>query len=227
MNRIPALVAALCAVVAFSSFGQNADTSPEPSTTDTNSTIRALADLGPGVHKVKTSPNNTFQSCVVVGQARISTVLGASKGIMTARRNAKLSAESEFVSWLKTNTSSVRTSGDATEFTLKGDGTQTSETASSEETSTETITSAAQGAIRGLTLIGSFQDAETKVLTLVFAWKPSVADATRQVGDAMSDKTAPAESPSAPAPSPAEGEKSVQPGLSTKVAVTPEAAEFL
>lgn len=152
---------------------------------NTQDSIQELAELGPGVHRVKKTANNVFKSCVVVGQARISTVLGKSKGLATARRNAKLKAESEFVSWLKTNTASVRSSGDETEFTLKGEGTSTAESGKSTETSVETITSCAQGAIRGLSLIGSHCDTETSTLTLVYAWKPDFAKLADQVESAM------------------------------------------
>lgn len=193
--------------------------------TTAQDSIKELAELGPGVHKVKKTDNNVFRSCVVVGQSRISTVLGISKGLETARRNAKLKAEAEFVSWLKTHTSSVRSLGDATEFTLKGDGDKESELGTSSETSTESITSSAQAAVRGLTLIGSSQDPETKTLTQVYAWKPDYARIVDQVEAAMKHEEKPSTTPDAKIE--AEKSKSRNQGIKAKMVVSPEAKEFL
>ena len=204
------------------------DASKQQSAKDTptmQNLIKELAELGPGVHKVKKTENNVFKSCVVVGQARISTVLGISKGLETARRNAKLKAEAEFVSWLKTHTASVRSLGDETEFTLKGDGDKESETGTSSETSTETITSSAQGAVRGLTLIGSSQDSETKMLTQVYAWKPDYARIVDQVESAMKPEVKVSTTPAAKKES--EKSKTQNKGIKSKTVVSPEAKEFL
>ena len=180
------IIGAVLMLAAHSGMAENVFGVPaQGDTVKTQDSMQELAELGPGVHRVKKTENNVFKSCVVVGQARISTVLGKSKGLATARRNAKLKAESEFVSWLKTNTASVRSSGDETEFTLKGEGTSTAESGKSTETSVETIISSAQGAIRGLSLIGSHHDSETSTLTLIYAWKPDFAKLTDQVETAM------------------------------------------
>lgn len=62
-----------------------ADATAQENAAKTQDSIQELAELGPGVHRVKKTANNVFKSCVVVGQARISTVLGKSKGLATAR----------------------------------------------------------------------------------------------------------------------------------------------
>lgn len=194
----------------------------------TQISIKELAGLGPGVYKVKKDENNVFKSCVVVGQARISTVLGAGKGLMTAQRNAKLKAESEFVSWLKTNTSSVRSSGDAAEFSLKGDGKDMAETGVSAETSMETITSSAQEAIRGLSLIGSSQDAQadgSMMLTQVYAWKPDYANVADQIEAAMKPSQKPLTTEAQKKPD--TSSKTTSSPIKAKTITAPEAGEFL
>lgn len=212
---------ALGTLIVMSAMAQNkpaGNLSPEEA-------IQNVAELGPGVHKVKVDNRNVFKSCVVVGQARISTVLGASKGMATARRNAKLKAESEFVSWLKTNTSSVRSFGDEVEFSLKGDGKETVETGKATETNIETITSSAQGAIRGLTLIGSHTDAENKMLTLVYAWKPNYARIADQIEAAM--KPEPKSPPKSDQGKDVKSPEKAPAVIKEKTVTAPEATEFL
>jgi len=232
MKKIMTLAA--CTLVASAAFAEEKDATPENQVAQNaaqeqataQDSIKELAELGPGVHKVKKTENNVFKSCVVVGEARISTVLGMSKGLATARRNARLKAESEFVSWLKTNTSSVRSFGDETEFTLKGDDEKNTETGASTETNTETITSSAQGAVRGLTLIGSTQDPETKMLMQVYAWKPDYARIADQVESAM--KPAPVSAPAAGDKKEKPEKPNAQPStIKAKTVVAPEAKEFL
>ncbi|MBO5904951.1 MAG: hypothetical protein J6Q84_00875 [Kiritimatiellae bacterium] len=218
------IVAALLLSILPSMAEEASATTARESVEKEQNSIQMLAELGSGVHKVKTDDNNVFKSCVVVGQSRISTVLGSSKGLEVARRNAKLKAEAEFVSWLKTHTSSVRSSGDETEFTLKGDGNNKSESGTSSETSTESITSSAQGAVRGLTLIGSHHDPETKMLTQVYAWKPDYARIADQIEDAMKPVDIPAREPAA---NNASNQPNQSKGLKKKTIVSPEAAEFL
>lgn len=197
-----------------------------PAASQPQDTVQTLAGLGKGVHKVKKTADGHFQSCVVVGQSRISTALGAAKGMMTAQRNAKLDAESAFVSWLKSNTKSVEQSGDKTEFVLKGDETGSSESATSTETSSSLIQTTAEGAIRGLSLIG--KDVSGEILTLVYAWKPDYAEIAREVEAEMSKVPEPAPAASAPAPAPAAPAIQIQNTIiENKVIVTEEAGEFL
>lgn len=222
MNATTLKITIATAMMLTAHVGKTETTRDTPATQDS---MQELAELGPGVHRVKKNENNVFKSCVVVGDARISTVLGLNKGLATARRNARLKAEAEFVSWLKTNTASVRSSGEETEFTLKSEGKSQSESGTSNETSVESITSSAQGAIRGLSLIGNHRDMETKTLTLVYAWKPDYAKITSQVESAMeSDRKAQSganreKSKSAP--------KGKVPSMKTKTVVAPGAEEFL
>ena len=186
-----------------------------------------LAKLGSGVHEIK-KDGNRLQSCVIVGEARISTVLGSSKGLSIASRNAQLNAEGAFVSWLKTNVSSVRSFGDETTFELQGSGDgEATETGQSVESSAAQITSAAQGAIRGMTLLGEHRDAEGKMLYRIYGWKPGYAELAADAEQAMEPVVE--SGPSAPqggqyVPSAPSGKT---PGFESRTLISPEAAEFL
>ena len=147
--------------------------------------IKQLANLGPGVHKVKTDETTgALKSCVVVGQARITTVLGLNKGLMTARRDARLSAENEFVKWVETNSQGVQGKGDEQTILIQGAGNQRSESGKSIETSAEALSSAAHGAIRGFEVVGYDQTGGEGdgILTAVFGWSPANAVRAGQAG---------------------------------------------
>ncbi len=69
-----------------------------------------LAALGPGVHKIQKGKKGQITSCVVVGQARISTALGKAKGLELARDKANLDCSAQFVKWLKEEASVYQSS---------------------------------------------------------------------------------------------------------------------
>ena len=59
----------------------------------------AYYQQGPAVH-VKKDGKGRLEKVIVVGRARISTVLGAAKGKEMARKKAAQNAKAEFVKWL-------------------------------------------------------------------------------------------------------------------------------
>lgn len=164
---INVLMAVCLAILVFNgvSYAQSSAVTPSP-----EDKVLTMAELGPGVHKIKSDDYGRLESCIVVGQARISTVLGVSKGLLVARRNAKLSAEKEYVKWMKTHVKAVEKSGDETLFILENAGEGLLETGKSIETNEETIEVEAQGAVRGLQVLGVHQDGETKLLSVVLGW---------------------------------------------------------
>jgi hypothetical protein len=158
--------------------------------------VKRLADLGPGVHEVK-AENGRLKSLKVVGQDRISTVLGAAKGLQTAQKRATLKANAAFIEWMKSNVASVSATGDETIVTLQGDGENVTEQAKSVETTTEGIAQAATGLVRGLTLVAKDQTADT--LTLVYSWSQEKANLAKAAqNDNESDQPS-AATPAAPA----------------------------
>lgn len=236
MKKTVAIAFAGAALLATPAFPQETATAvasapaPAAAATDPSAkpedTVQSLAGLGKGVHKVKKTDDGHFRSCVVVGQARISTALGAAKGMMTAQRNAKLDAESAFVMWLKSNTKSVEQSGDKTEFVLKGDETGSSESASSTETSSSLVQTTAEGAIRGLSLIG--KDVSGEILTLVYGWKPDYAEITREVAAEMNKEPEAAAQSAPPQPAPVAPAVQIRNTvIQNTVIVSEEAGDFL
>lgn len=157
--------------------------------------VKRLADLGPGVHEVK-AENGRLKSLKVVGQDRISTVLGAAKGLQTAQKRASLKANAAFIEWTKNNVASVSGTGDETIITLQGDGANVSEQGKATETTREGVTQAATGLVRGLTLVAKDQTADT--LTLVYSWSSEKANLAKAAqNDNESDQPS-AATPAAP-----------------------------
>lgn len=157
--------------------------------------VKRLADLGPGVHEVK-AEDGRLKSLKVVGQDRISTVLGAAKGLQTAQKRATLKANAAFIEWMKSNVASVSATGDETIVTLQGDGENVTEQGKAAETTTEAVVQAATGLVRGLTLVAKDQTADT--LSLVYSWSPEKANLAKAAQkDNESDKSS-AGTPAAP-----------------------------
>src|ERR1700751_5222182 len=63
--------------------------------------LSKIAQLGPGVHAIKKDDKGRIRSCVVVGQSRISTVLGKAEGLEAARTRARLNCAAEFRKCIK------------------------------------------------------------------------------------------------------------------------------
>jgi hypothetical protein len=160
---------------------------------DVNKKLAKLVDLGPGVHKVKTNKRGEITSCVVIGQARISTVLGKTKGVMTARTQARLAAVAEFRKWLKENVSVYEKSENEAIMVLEGKegaGEDSLKEAGKavEKTSTR-YESFAQGVVRGMQIVHVDVNAEDKQLTLVLGWDRATSEATKKVASDLEDDT--------------------------------------
>lgn len=134
--------------------------------------VQRIAALGEGVHDVEAEAGR-LKFLRVAGQERISTVLGASKGLQTAQKRATLKANAAFVEWMKKHVKSISSVSDETIVTLEGDGKDIKEQGKSSETTRQEIATKAEGLVRGLTLVGKEQQSET--LTLVFNWSPKKA----------------------------------------------------
>lgn len=141
--------------------------------------LQELAALGPGVYRIKHDAQGRLQSCLVIGQARVSSALGAAKGNMVAQRRAMQDAKGQFVKWTRTNVRAIEMSGDIASVTLQSktgaNGKDVSEEAEATEALVSVTESDAQGMVRGLRIVGKDQDAKTKILTVAYAWKPNFA----------------------------------------------------
>jgi hypothetical protein len=138
-----------------------------------------LASLGPGVHDIK-KDNGQLRSLKVVGSARIPSSLGAAKGLEIARDRAQLSAQQQFVEWIKANVTAIKSSDSETIISLESGAEGATESGKSVETDKNSVISQAQGLVRGLTLIGKKQDGDNQTLTLVYGWSSVNTDLSRQ-----------------------------------------------
>lgn len=149
------------------------------------------AELGPGVHGVKTDNKGVITSCVVVGQSRISTVLGKSKGLELARQKARLDASGQFAKWLDEKISIHEKDSGETVLFLEGsegnDKDALSESGKSVEKTSKTIESIAQTQIRGMQVKYTDQNGDDKNFTIVLSWDAKTAKGTRGVRAANED----------------------------------------
>lgn len=162
--KIP-ILSIIIASLSLSSLRSQAQETPEE-------IVKRLAELGPGVHEIKVE-NGRLKSLKVVGQDRISTVLGAAKGLPTAQKRASMKANAAFVEWMKNHVASISVTNDETIVTMQGDGKNVTEQGKSSEQTKEIITQKAEGLVRGLTLVAKDQKEDN--LTLVYSWSPERA----------------------------------------------------
>lgn len=144
-----------------------------------------IASLGPGVHAIKKDKKGRIVSCVVVGQSRISTVLGKAKGLEVARKRANLNASAEFVKWLKENVTFVEDTDDQTISLLEGTEEENQDTQKESGKDVEKIgtrsTSIAQGLVRGLQVLHVKTDGQDKTFTVLKGWKADTSEGVKRV----------------------------------------------
>ncbi len=147
--------------------------------------MRNIARLGPGVHAIKTDKKGRILSCMVVGQARISTVLGKSKGIEMARDRANLATSAEFVKWLKEEVSVHQANEEEAVLFIEGseenDEDALKESGKSVEKSSTKMESVAKGLVRGLQVLHKEVDGEGKTYTVVKGWKADTSQGVKKV----------------------------------------------
>jgi hypothetical protein len=144
-----------------------------------------IAQLGPGVHAIKKDAKGRITSCIVVGQSRISTVLGKAKGLQTARERARLDASAQFTRWLRELVLVFSKSDDETILFLEGsednDKDALTESGKAVEKTSQKMVSIALGLVRGLQLLHVEVSDKDKTYTIVMGWDAKTAAATRDV----------------------------------------------
>ena len=147
--------------------------------------LSKIAQLGPGVHAIKKDDKGRITSCIVVGQARISTVLGKTKGLQTARQRARLDASAQFIKWLKEKVSVHAKSEDETILFLEGsednDKEALKESGKAVEKTSEKIESIAEGMVRGMQMLHLEVNSDEKTYTIVMGWDAKTAEGTKKV----------------------------------------------
>ena len=157
--------------------------------------MKRIAALGPGVHEVQKDKKGQITSCIIVGQARISTALGKAKGIELARDKANLDCSAQFVKWLKEEVSVYQSNEDETIILMEGseekENDSLKESAKSVEKNSKKMESVAKGAVRGLQMLHKETDGDGKTYTVVKGFKASNLDALKKLSeDLKSDESA-------------------------------------
>jgi hypothetical protein len=144
-----------------------------------------FVQLGPGLYAIKKDDKGRITSCIIVGQSRISTVLGAAKGLETARERARLAASGEFVKWLKEKVSIHVKTDDQTTLFLEGaegnDKDALKESGKAVESTIKTMDSVAEGLVRGLQVLHVEVSDKDKTYSIVLGWDAKTAAATNGV----------------------------------------------
>jgi hypothetical protein len=181
----------LCAVVA-SVHGQDV-TGNEPEKPSVDEVMAKFIKLGPGVYAIKKNRQGRITSCVAVGQARISTVLGKGKGLEVARQKADLDASAQFVKWLKEEVTVNLSSDEETVILLEGaesgEDDSFAESGKSVEKTSRKMQSVANGLIRGMQIIYKDVDGEGRTYTLIKGWKADNSEGVKRLrADLASDR---------------------------------------
>lgn len=144
-----------------------------------------LVKQGPGIHNIKKDSKGRVQSLIVVGQSRISTVLGEAKGKEMARKKAEQSAKAAFVKWLGEAVVVCENQDNEATIFIQGeegnDKNALSEAGKAVEKTSDSYKSVAAGLVRGLQVIHSEVNAEEKECTVVFGWSLANAKSAKDV----------------------------------------------
>jgi hypothetical protein len=188
---------ALTVVFVFGGFVMSANAenanSEEPNKPTVEEQLAKIAKLGPGVHAIKKDKNGRILSCVVVGQSRISTVLGKTKGLQIARDKASLSCAAEFAKWLKEDVIVHESAREENVILTEGkEGAEQdslSESGKAIEKNSKKMQSLSRALVRGLQVIHKEVDASGKIYTIIKGWKADSSEGVKRVAaDLASDE---------------------------------------
>ncbi len=151
--------------------------------------IADYADSGvDGVVDIIKNKQGEISKMVVVGAARISTVLGAADGLQTARNEARLRAVGKFRQFLEEKVSVTETSETERTIKLEGDGSDLSESGKKISKNTEKYKTFSEGMVRGMQLLGyktvSLNEKE-KMYVVVMGWSKDLANKTRALANEL------------------------------------------
>ncbi len=232
MRAFNSLVTLTCLCLTPASLSAQEDHAKTSGKSGAEQEMARIAALGPGVNTIQKDKKGRITSCIVVGQSRISTVLGKSKGLEVARKRADLNASAEFVKWLKQHVTFFQSTDDETVFLLEGKEGDNEDTGKelwkAVEKESSRNTSIAEGLVRGLQVLHVKIDSESKMLTVVKGWKADTAEGVKKVAaDSKKDDPDSAEASTSKADSkkvkPKKGDKEIQDSEST----SPDASDYL
>jgi hypothetical protein len=159
--------------------------------------IEQYADSGvDGVVDVITNKQNEIEKVVIVGAARLSTVLGAADGLLEARREARLAAAGKFRQWLKEKVTIYEKSESERILVLEGktgEGDESlKESGKKISKNTTKYESYAEGAVRGLQVLGYktiSPNKKEKIYVVVMGFDATTLDATKKLANDLDSDT--------------------------------------
>jgi|688.fasta_scaffold141317_2 hypothetical protein len=186
-------------LLAGAACGQAPATAPPPAAVDAQNLgaahasvddiIAQYADSGvDGVVDIVKNPDGEITKMVVVGAARISTVLGAADGLQTARNEARLRAVGKFRQFLEEKVTVTETSETERTIKLEGDGANLTESGKKISKNTEKYKTFSEGMVRGMQTLGfktvSLNQKE-RMHVVVMGWSKELANQTRALANEL------------------------------------------
>lgn len=221
-----------CVVFTLLLGGQYSQAKDEDAGSSIEEQMAKLAALGPDVYHVKKDKKGRIISCIVVGQARISTALGKAKGLELARDKANLDCSAQFVKWLKEDVKVYQSNDEETVTLLDGseggEDDTLKESAKSVEKSSKKMESVSKGLVRGLQMLHKDVDGDAKTYTVIKGWKADTAEAAKKIsGDLASDEPKSKDKKSGASSDGSESKKKIDKDIESGSTTTDDAAEFL
>ena len=211
-------------LLAGAACGQAPATAPPPAAVDAQNLgaahasvddiIAQYADSGvDGVVDIVKNPDGEITKMVVVGAARISTVLGAADGLQTARNEARLRAVGKFRQFLEEKVSVTETTETERTLTLEGDGADLAESGKKISKNTEKYKSFSEGIVRGMQLLGYKTvklNEKERMYVVVMGWSKDLAAKTRALANDLDKPRSAGTRPAAASAADAEERKKME-----------------
>jgi hypothetical protein len=198
MNRLTPAAILLSLLAAPAASAQPAAAPPAPAIDgaqvgDTHPSIEKIvndyAESGiDGVVDMVKNKQGEITKMVVVGAARITTILGAADGLQTARNEARLRAVGKFRQFLEEKVSVTETSETERTIKLQGDGTDLAESGKKISKNTEKYKTFSEGMVRGMQMLGYKTvklNEKEKMYVVVMGWSKELANKTRALANEL------------------------------------------
>jgi hypothetical protein len=188
--------------------------------------------LGPGVWGVQKDKKGHITSCIVVGQGRISTVLGKAKGMELAKNKANLDCSAQFVKWLGEDVTISESGDDESIILMEGeegdDDESLKESSKSVEKSSKKMQVLSKGLVRGLQVLHNDTDGDGKTYTVIKGWKSDTAEGVKKVASDLASDEPESKEPNKKKPTVEAGgkKKRIDKDIESGSATSDDAAEF-
>ncbi|HEY0793377.1 MAG TPA: hypothetical protein VGD78_20110 [Chthoniobacterales bacterium] len=167
--------------------------------------IAELSNEPDGVLRIKTNDDGSFKSLVVKASVEIEDALGAQKGKQLARKEAEIECKKYLTQWLNENCVFVEASNKAVTIQTKGESAKDaagntvkfrSQQEQESKVLTESHTSLAQGALKGLSVVSQEVIGDGTESVLIMALTQKSLAQSNAVNAALTGRPADSERPS-------------------------------